>query len=112
MTLRELLAAVVQAHSVPANNADEWIDIRNEKYPWRHIVDAAERGECEVARVGRRLLMQRRELSRWLSTRRITSAGKSMHEPDPDHESENELQRSARVSLERVGFRRQLSRRE
>jgi hypothetical protein len=69
MTVRELLAALVARAGGSAN--DEWVNIRGEVYPWRRIVAAAERGECEVSRVGRRLMMRRDELDKWLAARRI-----------------------------------------
>lgn len=82
MSLRDLLVALVERSSV-ANDAD-WIDIRGGTYPWKRIVAAAERGECEVSRVGRRLMMQRAELTRWLSRHRIGPgpAKKTKTEPD------------------------------
>lgn len=95
MTVRELLQAVV-------NKEDGWVDIRCESYPWRRIVEAAERGECEVSRVGRRLMMQREELNRWLSSRRIHKENKS----DATAIPEDEMQRRVRRSLERQGYTR------
>jgi hypothetical protein len=108
MTLREFLAALVEARmTAPANDADEWIDIRGDRYPWRHIVDSAEQGECEVARVGRRLMMRRQELSRWLSSRRISTAtAREEEKPDEPLSEEQELRQQARASLQRAGFRR------
>lgn len=69
MTVRELLGALTE-RALPANDGD-WINIRSDDYPWKRIVAAAERGECEVSRVGRRLMMQRSELAKFLAARRI-----------------------------------------
>ena len=101
MTLHELLVALGQALGASANNEEDWIDIRGQKYPWRHIVDAAERGECEVARVGRRLLMRRQELSRWLSTCRIAPPAQK---PTATVSEKDELKRQVRASLRRAGY--------
>lgn len=108
MTLREFLKALVEARTAPvANDVDEWIDIRGDRYPWRHIVESAEQGQCEVARVGRRLMMRRQELNRWLSSRRIgSSISQEEERPDDKPLSEKEeLRRQARASLRRAGYR-------
>lgn len=59
ITVRELLSAL-------ANRDRDWIDIRCEPYPWKYIIAAAERGECEV-----RIVMRRAELDRFMKSRRI-----------------------------------------
>lgn len=93
MTVREFLTALFEKRSV---DDDDWINIRGEAYPWKRIVAAAERGECEVSRVGRRLMMQRSELSRWLARHRIAPRIK----PEPKSELSDSVQRA----LERNGF--------
>jgi hypothetical protein len=97
MTVRELLAMLVDRVGGSAN--DEWVNIRSEAYPWRRIVAAAERGECEVSRVGRRLMMQRSELSRWLARHRIGPRSKKAKPDAPKDEFNASLQRA----LERNG---------
>lgn len=94
MTLRDLLAALVDGRDV-ANDSD-WINIRSEAYPWRRIVAAAERGECEVSRVGRRLMMQRSELSKFLTARRIgpKKAQPKTESPKPKSEFGDSVQRA------------------
>lgn len=99
MTLRELLAALVDRAGASAND-DEWINIRGEVYPWRRIIAAAERGECEVSRVGRRLMMRRSELSKFLAARRI---GPKKVEPKTDAPT-SELDRSVQRALRRNGL--------
>lgn len=96
MTLRELITSLSGGCASEASPND-WINIRDERYPWRHIVAAAERGECQVSRVGRKLLMQRSELDRFLSARRIVPR----HEPAndaPEGEYADVVQRALRES--------------
>jgi hypothetical protein len=104
MTVRELLAVLVERADDSANDA--WINIRSEAYPWRHIVASAEKGECEVSRVGRRLMMRREELNSWLSRRRITAASKQKRDATPKTTPEDEVSRQVRRSLERQGYSR------
>lgn len=80
MTMREFLMALFENRGA---NDDDWINVRGDVYPWKRIVAAAARGECEVSRVGRRLMMQRSELSRWLARHRIESRPKKV-KPEPD----------------------------
>lgn len=98
MTLRDLLTTLVERRGV-ANDSD-WINIRGDVYPWRRIVAAAERGECEVSRVGRRLMMKREELDRWLARHRIGPTSKTKKvEPDakkPKGEFGDSVQRALR----------------
>jgi hypothetical protein len=100
MTLRELLEALV-ARAGSAN--DEWINIRSEDYPWRRIVAAAERGECEVSRVGRRLMMQRSELAKFLAAQRI-GLRKVKPEADAKPKSNGEFGDSVHRALKRNGL--------
>ena len=69
MPLRAFLARLAAPSA--AADPDPWVDIRSDRWPWRRIVDGAERGECVVARVGRRLLMRRSELDAWIERHRI-----------------------------------------
>ncbi|HET8932291.1 MAG TPA: hypothetical protein VFN67_02575, partial [Polyangiales bacterium] len=71
ITLRELLQRLVDP---PSPAGSEWINIRTDHLPWRQIVMAAERGEVEVCRVSRKLMMRRAELDRWLSAQKICPA--------------------------------------
>lgn len=68
MTLRELLHRLLDARS-PMES--EWINVRTDQLPWRQLVAAAERGEVELSRAGRKLMMRRSELDRWLDSQRI-----------------------------------------
>lgn len=97
MTLRELLLRVV---GVPTE--EEWVNIRDERYPWRHIVAAAERGECQVSRVGRKLLMHRDELSAFLRSRCIKGGVEKKGEPAT--KPKGEFDAVVRRMLERNGM--------
>jgi hypothetical protein len=103
MTLRELLCALTNTSAPAANDADDWISIRSEAYPWKRIVAAAERGECEVSRVGRRLMMQRSELSRWLARHRI-GPGTKKAKAEPDAKPRGEFGDSVQRALKRNGL--------
>jgi hypothetical protein len=95
MPLRSFLERLVADRGADSG----WINIRDEQWPWRHIVAAAERGECHVSRVGRKLLMRREELDRWLALHTIpvrTQATK----PEPDDDN------PVGHLLERAGFQR------
>lgn len=72
ITLRALLERILAPK--PAND-DGWVNIRGERYPWKYIVASAELGECKVTRVGRKLMMRREELDRWLDARAIKPRG-------------------------------------
>lgn len=89
MTLRSLLERVLDR---AASEDYEWVNIRDPRYPWRHIVAAAERGECKVSRVGRKLLMQRGELNKFLSTRLIVPRGEAGN--DVEHEYDDVAKRA------------------
>jgi len=71
LTLGELLERLLAR---PADDGAGWVNIRDERWPWRRIVAAAQRGECQVSKVGRQLLMRREELGRWLDLHRIRPA--------------------------------------
>jgi hypothetical protein len=102
MTVRELLAALVARAGGSANDGDDWINIRGEVYPWRRIVAAAERGECEVSRVGRRLMMQRSELAKFLAARRI--GPKKVQTKSDAPKSKTEFGDSVQRALRRNGL--------
>jgi excisionase family DNA binding protein len=61
--------------SGPAEQIDEWIDAKDAPVPQRTIRDAVRRGEIEATRAGRRLLVRRSELDRWLTERRARPRG-------------------------------------
>jgi hypothetical protein len=103
MTVRELLASLVARAGGPAND-DDWINIRGEDYPWRRIVAAAERGECEVSRVGRRLMMQRSELAKFLAARRIGPKTKKLQTDAPKPKPKGEFGDSVQRALRRNGL--------
>lgn len=65
LTLRELLAMLV---GPPAEQRDEWVDPRSEACPVakRAVLDAGRRGELALRKVGRRVLVRRSELDRWI----------------------------------------------
>lgn len=103
MTVREFLAALTERAS-PANDGD-WINIRGDVYPWKRIVASAERGECQVSRVGRRLMMQRTELDRWLAVRRIgPKNGPKKIKPAEPAKSKGEFGDSVQRALKRNGL--------
>lgn len=61
----------------------EWVSIRNNGYPWRQIVAAAKRGECEVSQVGRQYMMHRNELAKFLRARRVPRSEVHLQTPQP-----------------------------
>lgn len=63
MTVRALLERLVANQQVDS----DWVNVRGDQWPWRQLVAAAERGEVQVSRVGRKLMMRRQELDSWLS---------------------------------------------
>lgn len=101
MTLREFITSLSSGLAA-VSSPDDWVNIRDDaRYPWRHIVAAAERGECQVSRVGRKLLMQRAELDKFLSTRRIVPRREP--ENDAPHECNDEV---AVRALRELGVKR------
>lgn len=70
----ELLAALdIVRRWLAAGNAapvDDWVDAADAPVPQRTIRDAVRRGELTGSRAGRRLLVRRSELDRWIETRR------------------------------------------
>lgn len=68
MTLRELFQRILDLRS-PTDSG--WINVRTPQLPWRQLTAAAARGEVEVCRVGRMLMMRRAELDRWLQSQKI-----------------------------------------
>lgn len=93
ISLREFLISITQRGVV-----DDWINIRGNNYPWRHIVRAADRGECKISRVGRKLMMRRDELDRWLvkqsmAPRKRKSKGHTAPADDLDAEAQRLLEK-------------------
>lgn len=87
MSLRDVLDALRELLGSHASTSpDDWISIRNDTYPWRHILRAAERGDVAVSRVGRKLLMQRSELTKFLSGHRLPPRAKEPESPKPEDE--------------------------
>jgi hypothetical protein len=70
LPLRTVLDRVFGQQTQRADDS-EWINVRTKDWPWRHLVAAAERGEVTVSRIGRKLMMRRRDLDRWLESQRI-----------------------------------------
>jgi hypothetical protein len=97
MTLRALLERVLQEPARSESDAREWINVRTDDWPWRRIVAAAERGELVVARVGRKLIVRREDLGRWLEAQRI-----------PARTQTSQAQPPSRVAhlLDAAGYRR------
>jgi hypothetical protein len=71
VTVRELFEMFEKVVAAANRATDTWVDIRDRKLPWRHIVAAAERGEVKVSRVGRKLLMRQTELNKWLDMQNV-----------------------------------------
>lgn len=96
LTLRALLERLLAARDA-AN--DGWVNVRDERWPWRQLVAAAERGEVSVSRVGHRLMMRRDELDRWLDAQRIQPRRPAEEPVPPRDEHMSKL-------LEKAGFGR------
>lgn len=94
LTLRTLLERLLAREQ----SNDGWVNIRDERWPWRQLVAAAERGEVAVSRVGRKLMMRREDLDRWLDAHRIQPR-QPEPKPTPHDEHLNKM-------LEGAGFRR------
>lgn len=90
ITLRQLV------ERLQTETPQDWVSIRSDLYPWRRIVAAAERGEYEVSRVGRKLLMRRAELDRFLAAHRIAPKQPKPEEEKPKDEFNASLQRALR----------------
>lgn len=93
MTVGELLTHVVEylGRAQHSAESDPWVDIRTPEWPHRRILASAQQGEVHVAKVGRRLLMRRSELNRWLDARKYRHRERR---PRPTIETE----RDARVA--------------
>jgi len=70
LSVREFLTRLFSAHTQPRQS--DWTNIRTAGLPWRHILDAAKRGECTVSPVGRKLFMRRADLDRWLESQALS----------------------------------------
>lgn len=106
MTLRTLLERLLRERP-REQSYDAWVNIRDERWPWRHIVAAAERGECSVSKVGRRLMMRREDLDAWLAAQAIQPMGKERPKSKPESESGPNAERKAAVAhlLVKHGYR-------
>jgi excisionase family DNA binding protein len=71
LTLRDLLARLVGPGGT--TEPDHWIDPRNaaSPVPYRTVLSAARRGDLALCKVGRRLLVRRSELDRWIAAQPI-----------------------------------------
>jgi hypothetical protein len=97
MTLRELLTKLLEPPEAPA---DPWVDLRSEAcpVPYRQALSAGQRGELALHKVGRRLLVRRSELDRWIETQRM--------QPTAAPEGKAEPPSNVQHILEREGYRR------
>jgi hypothetical protein len=95
LTLRALLERLLATHE---QSGDGWVNVRDKRWPWRQLVAAAERGEVSLSRVGRKLMMRREELDRWLDAQRIQPR-RAAEKPAPRDEHLSRL-------LEGAGFRK------
>lgn len=103
LTVRTLLERLLAAEKQDA----EWVNVRGDQWPWRHIVAAAERGECSVSRVGRKLLMRREELDRWLALHTISARKPGDRSGDSSGSSgDSDDDNPVSHLLEETGFRR------
>lgn len=68
MTLGEFLQ-LLAAHRV---DVDRWVDGRSCEIAYREGLAAIKRGELKASKVGRKLLVRRSELDRWIDSQRLT----------------------------------------
>jgi excisionase family DNA binding protein len=83
LTLREVLARVL-AERTQSTDAGAWIDCADSAacpIPWRRVLEAAQRGELEASRVGRRVLVRRVELDRWIASKQIKPRARATDSP-------------------------------
>lgn len=71
LTLRDVLAQLLGS-GTPAE-LDEWIDPRSTACPapYRTVLSAARAGDLALCKVGRRLLVRRSELDRWITAQTV-----------------------------------------
>jgi hypothetical protein len=71
LTLRDVLAQLLGSGA--STELDNWIDPRSTACPapYRTVLSAARAGDLVLCKVGRRLLIRRSELDRWISTQTI-----------------------------------------
>ena len=68
LTVRELLERVLGTGAAPAAEADPWIDAKEQQLvPHRELHAAAKRGELELFKSGRRYLVRRSALDRFIA---------------------------------------------
>lgn len=99
MSVRAFLECLVANQQRPDV---DWVNVRTQDLPWRQLVAAAERGEVQVSRVGRRLMMRREELDSWLAKHFIKQHRPGDSEPVPQTDEDAHVMRL----IERAGHRR------
>ena len=93
LTLGELLERAL-AHA-PAAEADPWIDVREQPLvAHRELLNAGKRGELELYRTGRKTLVRRSELDRWIARPEHRVGAEVQAEPAPASNVEHILQRA------------------
>ncbi len=94
LPLREVLARLATP-SAPIE-ADPWVDPRACEAPFREVLAAGKRGELALFKVGRKYLVRRSELDRWLALpeHRVTACAEKKGESAAQH------------LLDRYGYRR------
>lgn len=94
--LGDLLARLLR----PEEPSTTWIDIRDpasSPVPYRAALAAAQRGELAVHRVGRRRLVRRQDLDRWVASRPTV-----VDQPEPSTPTQSDAERI----LAREGWRK------
>lgn len=66
MTLGEVIRSAIRPRD--GADPDTWVDPKSPRCPvgYRQVLAAAQRGELEVFRVGRKCLVRKSELDRWI----------------------------------------------
>lgn len=92
MTLRTALVAaanaIADALEHRASESSDWSDITDDAANpagYRQIHAAAERGEIEVHRVGRRRLVRRAELDAWIASRPKLGEADTVQQNESSH---------------------------
>jgi hypothetical protein len=81
MSVAELIGLL--ASSRTAATADPWVDPKACDVAFREVLDAGRRGDCDLSKVGRRYLIRRSELDRWIATRRVKPEEKKTGPAEP-----------------------------
>ncbi len=95
LTVRDLLASLVQTPS--AADPDPWVDPRARDLH-RPLLAAAQRGEVALSKIGRKFLIRRSELDRWIALQRVPA---ETSEPQPTAAAS-----PVAHILERAGYRK------